>query len=140
MRTRTSTHPPRGTPSRGRRSLRRALTSSSRRRPAAIRRPFQLRGSGRHIGHLLHQWGSLAQFNGSRYLQYRASFTTSDSTITPTLQDVTVCFTNVVNAVATTLAAAPAAGAYGGTANLSATLTANSAGLSGKTVDFTQRK
>ena len=80
--------------------------------------------------------GSLAQFNGSRYLQYRASFSTSDSTMTPTLQDVTVCFTNVVNTVATTLAAAPAAGAYGGTANLSATLTANSAGLSGKTVDF----
>ncbi len=81
--------------------------------------------------------GSLAQFNGSRYLQYQASFTTSDTTATPTLHDVTVCFTNVVNTVATALAAAPASGAYGGTANLSATLTANSAGVSGKTVSFT---
>ncbi|MBK9062418.1 MAG: carboxypeptidase regulatory-like domain-containing protein [Acidobacteria bacterium] len=38
---------------------------------------------------------SLAQFNGKRYLQYKAYLSTSDSTATPTLSDVTVCFTDV---------------------------------------------
>ncbi len=38
---------------------------------------------------------SLSQFNGFRYLQYRAYFTTTDSTMTPTLNDVTVCFDDV---------------------------------------------
>src|SRR5258706_4327708 len=40
---------------------------------------------------------SLSQFNGFRYLQYKAFFATTDSTMTPTLNDVTVCF-NVVAA------------------------------------------
>ncbi len=35
---------------------------------------------------------SLSQFNGFRYLEYRAYFTTTNSTVTPTLNDVTVCF------------------------------------------------
>jgi uncharacterized repeat protein (TIGR01451 family) len=35
---------------------------------------------------------SLSQFNGFRYLQYKAYFTTTDSTMTPALNDVTVCF------------------------------------------------
>ncbi|HEY2295068.1 MAG TPA: carboxypeptidase regulatory-like domain-containing protein [Thermoanaerobaculia bacterium] len=34
---------------------------------------------------------SLSQFNGFRYLQYRAYSSTTDSTMTPTLNDVTVC-------------------------------------------------
>jgi len=38
--------------------------------------------------------GSLARFNGYRYLKYKAYLTTSDSSVTPTLQDVTICFTN----------------------------------------------
>src|SRR5436305_290275 len=38
---------------------------------------------------------SLSQFNGFRYLQYKAYFTTTNNTVTPTLNDVTVCF-NVV--------------------------------------------
>jgi hypothetical protein len=38
---------------------------------------------------------SLAQFNGSRYLQYKAYLTTTDGTVTPTLNDVTVCYSNV---------------------------------------------
>ncbi len=38
---------------------------------------------------------SLSQFNGFRYLQYRAYFSTTDGTMSPTLNDVTVCF-NVV--------------------------------------------
>jgi hypothetical protein len=35
---------------------------------------------------------SLSQFNGFRYLKYRAYLSTTDSTVTPTLNDVTVCF------------------------------------------------
>ncbi len=38
---------------------------------------------------------SLSQFNGFRYLQYRALFATTDNTMTPTLNDVTICFDNV---------------------------------------------
>ena len=41
------------------------------------------------------------------------------------------------NAAATTLAAAPATGVYGGTVNLSAMLTASASGVSGKTIAFT---
>ncbi|HZY45229.1 MAG TPA: hypothetical protein VFF70_10815, partial [Anaerolineae bacterium] len=39
--------------------------------------------------------GSLSQFDGLRYLKYTAYFTTTDSTATPTLADVTVCFNNI---------------------------------------------
>jgi uncharacterized repeat protein (TIGR01451 family) len=38
---------------------------------------------------------SLSQFNGFRYLQYRAFFATTDHTMTPTLNDVTLCFDDV---------------------------------------------
>ena len=38
---------------------------------------------------------SLSQFNGKRYLEYKAYLSTTNSTVTPTLNDVTVCF-NVV--------------------------------------------
>jgi hypothetical protein len=78
---------------------------------------------------------SLAQFSGNRYLKYKAWFTTNSGAVTPTLHDVTICFSDIVT-VATTLAVAPATGAFGGTTNLSATLTASAAGVSGKTVSF----
>ena len=38
---------------------------------------------------------SLSQFDGNRYLQYKAYLTTTDPTMTPTLNDVTVCYTDV---------------------------------------------
>ena len=37
---------------------------------------------------------SMGQFNGNRYLQYKAYLTTTDGTVTPTLNDVTVCYSN----------------------------------------------
>lgn len=37
---------------------------------------------------------SLSQFDGKRYLEYQALLSTTDSTLTPTLYDVTVCFSN----------------------------------------------
>jgi uncharacterized repeat protein (TIGR01451 family) len=38
--------------------------------------------------------GALSQFNGNRYLKYRGYLSTTDSTVTPTLSDVTICFTD----------------------------------------------
>ncbi len=77
---------------------------------------------------------SLSQFNGLRYLKYETYLSTTDSAVTPTLNDVTVCFDDVLPT--TTLAVDPAAGTYGQTADLSATLTSDASGLSGKTVTF----
>src|SRR5947209_7730882 len=77
--------------------------------------------------------GSLAQFNGFRYLKYKANLGTTDSTMTPTLSDVTACFNNLL---VTTLAANSGSGSYGGTVNLSATLTGVAGGVSGKSIGF----
>jgi hypothetical protein len=38
---------------------------------------------------------SIAQFNGFRYLEYKAILTSSNTTVTPALNDVTVCFADV---------------------------------------------
>jgi uncharacterized repeat protein (TIGR01451 family) len=80
---------------------------------------------------------SLSQFNGFRYLKYKALFATTVNTNTPTLNDVTVCVNTVSSIVTTTLTAAPATGTYGGTVNLSATLTDGTNGVGGKSVSFT---
>jgi hypothetical protein len=77
---------------------------------------------------------SLAQFNGLRYLKYKAFLTSNSSNTTPTLNDVTVCFSNTVP---TSLLVSSATGTYGGTTNLSATLTDGVSPLSGKTITFT---
>jgi uncharacterized repeat protein (TIGR01451 family) len=98
--------------------------------------PFNFVGPDGTAGTFFSNGGSLAQFNGNRYLKYKASLSTTNSAVTPTLNDVTVCF-NDGAAAATTLAVAPASGSFAGTANLSATLTSSSTGVSGKTVTFT---
>jgi hypothetical protein len=77
---------------------------------------------------------SLSQFNGKRYLKYQAFLATTNSSVTPVLNDVTVCFTNTVP---TTLTVNSATGTYGGTVNLSGTLTDGVSPLSGQTVAFT---
>jgi hypothetical protein len=77
---------------------------------------------------------SLAQFNGMRYLKYRAFLASSVSSSTPTLNDVTVCFSN---SVPTVLAVNAASGTYGGVTNLSATLTDGVSPVSGKNISFT---
>jgi len=41
---------------------------------------------------------SLSQFNGNRYLKYRAYLSTSSSTATPTLNDATACYSTVATA------------------------------------------
>src|SRR5579859_4369763 len=96
--------------------------------------PFNFVGPDGTAATFFTNGGSLAQFNGNRYLTYQASFSTNSAAVTPTLHDVTVCFSD---AAVTTLTMAAATGTFGGTVDLSATLTANSTGLSGKTVSFT---
>ena len=64
-----------------------------RRRATASYGPFNFVGPGRHGGHLLHPSGaSLSQFNGFRYLKYKATLTTNNSAVTPSISSVQVCF------------------------------------------------
>jgi hypothetical protein len=76
----------------------------------------------------------LSQFDGFRYLEYEAFLSTTDTSTTPSIQSVQVCFDDKV---VTSLAVASASGTEGGSADLSATLTAGGTGLSGKMIDFT---
>jgi hypothetical protein len=96
--------------------------------------PFAFVGPDGTSGTFFSSGGSLSQFDGFRYLRYKALLTTSDATATPTLQDVTVCFHDQAP---TMLTVAPASGTYGGTAVLTATLTSAGTGVAGKTVSFT---
>jgi Carboxypeptidase regulatory-like domain len=77
------------------------------------------------------------QFDGFRYLRYKAILTTNNGSVTPSLSSVQVCFQDVAGASATSLAVAPATGTFGGTTTLSATLTSGGNPVSGKTVSFT---
>jgi hypothetical protein len=79
---------------------------------------------------------SLSQFNGFRYLRYKAYLSTGDGSVTPALSSVTVCFSDI-GGTATSLVVDSASGTYGGTADLTATLTAGGVGVSGETVGFT---
>ena len=81
---------------------------------------------------------SLSQFNGFQYLKYKAILRTTDGSVTPSLSSVQVCFNDVVgSAAATSLAVGAASGTYGGSVNLSATLTSSGSPVSGKSVSFT---
>ncbi|HEX8294408.1 MAG TPA: MBG domain-containing protein [Pyrinomonadaceae bacterium] len=78
---------------------------------------------------------SLAQFNGFRYLKYKAYLSTTNTAVTPTLSDVTVCSSNTP-LPATSLNIAPVTTTYGQAATLTATLTAGGGPLAGKPVTF----
>src|SRR5204863_2754383 len=80
---------------------------------------------------------SLGQFNGFRYLKYKAYLSTSSGSVTPALSSVQACFQDVAGTDATALAVDPAAGIYGGSTSLSATLTSSGSPVSGETVSFT---
>ncbi len=56
--------------------------------------PFNFVGPDGTSGTFFTNGASLAQFNGFRYLKYKALFTTSDNAVTPTLNDVTICYFN----------------------------------------------
>jgi hypothetical protein len=96
--------------------------------------PFNFVGPDGTAATFFTNGGSLSRFSGSRYLKYQASFTTSSKAVAPTLHDVTICFND---SLATTLTVAAVTGTFGGTGNLSATLTAGGTSVSGETVSFT---
>ena len=75
---------------------------------------------------------SLSQFNGKRYLEYRAYLTTSSGAVTPTLNDVTVCFTTVpLPDLAITKTDGVATAVPGGSVTYTITATNTSASLAG---------
>ncbi len=80
---------------------------------------------------------SLSQFDGMRYLEYKAFLSTNSVSVTPSLSSVSVCFNDISSASATTLAVDPATGTFGGTASLSATLTNNGTPVANEPVAFT---
>ena len=57
---------------------------------------------------------SLSQFDGFRYLRYKAFLSTTDPTVTPSLSSVVVCFQDAAGLAPTALAVAPATGTFGG--------------------------
>ncbi len=95
--------------------------------------PFNFVGPDGTAGTFFTNGGSLAQFTGQRYLKYQASLSTTSGAGTPTLHDVSVCFSDLGP---TTLVVAAASGPVGGTADLSATLTSGATGVSGKSMSF----
>jgi hypothetical protein len=58
--------------------------------------PFNFVGPDNTAATFFTNGGSLALFNGNRYLKYKASFTTNNTSNTPTLNDVTVCVSDLV--------------------------------------------
>jgi uncharacterized repeat protein (TIGR01451 family) len=98
--------------------------------------PFNFVGPDNTASTFFTNGASLSQFNGSRYLKYKALFTGTGA-VTPTLNDVTVCFNTASSTVTTALSASPATGTFGGTVNLSATLTDGANGIGGKLISFT---
>jgi hypothetical protein len=79
---------------------------------------------------------SLSQFSGKRYLKYKAYLSTTNSGVTPTLNDVTSCFQNgALPGTTTTVNSASAT--YNGTTALTATLISGGSPLSGKLITFT---
>ena len=82
--------------------------------------PFNFVGpDGTAASYFTTSGASLAQFNGHRYLQYRAYLSTADATLTPTLSDVSVCFINA--SVPSVTGIAPAAGAGGSEVTITGT-------------------
>ena len=56
--------------------------------------PFNFVGPDGTAGTFFASGASLAQFNGLRYLKYKATLTTTNGAVTPALSDVSFCFTN----------------------------------------------
>jgi uncharacterized repeat protein (TIGR01451 family) len=56
--------------------------------------PFNFVGPDATAGTFFTNGASLSQFNGFRYVKYKAFFTTTDPNATATLSDVTICYNN----------------------------------------------
>ena len=96
--------------------------------------PFNFVGPDGTAATFFDNGGSLSQFDGNRYLKYKALLDTTSLASTPILHDVSICFTNVKSA--TSVAVDPASGDFGGSTTVSATLTVGGTGLVGKQITF----
>ena len=56
--------------------------------------PFNFVGPDGTVNTYFTSGGALSQFNGNRYLRYRANLATTNEPATPALNDATVCYTN----------------------------------------------
>lgn len=97
--------------------------------------PFNFVGPDGTAATFFSNGASLDTLTGKRYLKYRATLSSSNPAATPTLSDVTVCYDDVP--AVTLLSVTPASGVYGGTVDLSATLSSGGTGLGGRTITFT---
>lgn len=71
--------------------------------------------------------GSLSQFNGSRYLKYKAFLSTTNTSVSPTLNDVAMCFNNTQGSTLRIDSVSPRAGRTSGGQQI--VLTGDFAGL-----------
>jgi hypothetical protein len=90
----------------------------------SINGPFNFVGPDGTASTFFSSGASLAQFNGFRYVKYEALLATTANTVTPTVNDVTVCFDSNTPAQPTITPGGPTTFCAGG----SVTLTSNSAG------------
>ena len=104
-----------------------AGTTSSSRPPPATTRAAPSPSSGRTARPrtFFTSGGSLAQFNGKRYLKYQASLTTSSAAVTPALNDVTVCFQDVPTTTTAITSDTPDPSVVGAPVAVTYTVTAN---------------
>jgi hypothetical protein len=87
--------------------------------------PFNFVGPDGTTGTFFTSGGSLAQFNGNRYLEYQASLTSSSSTATPAINDVTVCFQDVPTTTTAITSDTPDPSVFGAPVAVTYTVTAN---------------
>jgi hypothetical protein len=78
--------------------------------------PFNFVGPDGTAATFFTNGASLSQFNGNRYLKYQASFASTDNSATPTLNDITICFSNTPPKALTS--ATPGSGQQGATLNV----------------------
>ena len=99
--------------------------------------PFNFVGPDGTAGTFTTSGASLSQFYNLRYLEYKAYLATTDSTQTPTLSDVTLCFTDVDCSVPPAITPTPAqvcANSTGNTASGPAGETSYSWGITNGTI------
>ncbi len=97
--------------------------------------PFNFVGPDSTAGTFFTNGASLSQFNGFRYLKYKAFFTTSNGTLTPSLADVTICYQNPVFNTSTTVTSNNNPSAGGEPVTFTATVTSGT-GIPTGTVNF----
>ena len=98
--------------------------------------PFAFVGPDETASTFFSNGGSLSQFDGQRYLKYKAFFTTTDGGATPTIHDVTLCYSNALtetDLVVTTVSSASSTVRAGATVSVTDTTRNNGTAATGAT-------